>query len=137
MADKKLTVYFTSDLHGYIYPTDYRSRDERDIGLFKCASRFEKDGNTLVTFNVSVVLAERLDQRARVFLVKGLACRIVVRQHLGHMRAKALIEHEHVSHADNHLLDIFHNVSFVMLADTTQALPQASRRIRACSAHRA
>ena len=48
MADKKLTVYFTSDLHGYIYPTDYRSRDERDIGLFKCASRFEKDGNTLV-----------------------------------------------------------------------------------------
>ena len=48
MADKKLTIYFTSDLHGYIYPTDYRSRDERDIGLFKCASRFEKDGNTLV-----------------------------------------------------------------------------------------
>ena len=48
MADKKLTVYFTSDLHGYIYPTDYRSRDERDIGLFKCASRFETDGNTLV-----------------------------------------------------------------------------------------
>ena len=48
MADKKLTVYFTSDLHGYIYPTDYRSRDERDIGLFKCASRFERDGNTLV-----------------------------------------------------------------------------------------
>ena len=48
MADEKLTVYFTSDLHGYIYPTDYRSRDERDIGLFKCASRFEKDGNTLV-----------------------------------------------------------------------------------------
>ena len=41
MADKKLTVYFTSDLHGYIYPTDYRSRDERDIGLFKCASRFD------------------------------------------------------------------------------------------------
>lgn len=48
MADKKLTIYFTSDLHGYIYPTDYRSRDERNIGLFKCASRFEKDGNTLV-----------------------------------------------------------------------------------------
>ena len=34
MADKTLTVYFTSDLHGYIYPTDYRSRDERDVGLF-------------------------------------------------------------------------------------------------------
>ena len=48
MNEKKLTIYFTSDLHGYIYPTDYRSRQERDIGLFKCASRFRKDGNTLV-----------------------------------------------------------------------------------------
>ena len=48
MAEKKLTVYFTSDLHGYVYPTDYRSRDERDIGLFKCANRFCKDGNTLI-----------------------------------------------------------------------------------------
>ena len=48
MDEKKLTIYFTSDLHGYIYPTDYRSREERDIGLFKCASQFRKDGNTLV-----------------------------------------------------------------------------------------
>ena len=48
MADKTLTAYCTSYLHGFIYPSDYRSRDERDIGLFKCASRFEKDGNTLV-----------------------------------------------------------------------------------------
>ncbi len=46
--EKRLTIYFTSDLHGYIYPTDYRSREERDIGLFKCASRFQKDGNTLI-----------------------------------------------------------------------------------------
>ena len=46
--EKKLRIYFTSDLHGYIYPTDYRSREERDIGLFKCANRFEKDGNTLI-----------------------------------------------------------------------------------------
>lgn len=46
--EKELTIYFTSDLHGYIYPTDYRSREERDIGLFKCANRFQKDGNTLI-----------------------------------------------------------------------------------------
>ena len=48
MAAKHFTIYFTSDLHGYIYPTDYRSREERDIGLFKCASQFQKDGNTLI-----------------------------------------------------------------------------------------
>lgn len=48
MSEKKLSIYFTSDLHGYIYPTDYRTQDERDLGLFKCANRFEKDGNTLI-----------------------------------------------------------------------------------------
>ena len=48
METKRFTIYFTSDLHGYIYPTDYRSREERDMGLFKCASQFRKDGNTLV-----------------------------------------------------------------------------------------
>ena len=48
MDEKKLTIYFTSDLHGYIYPTDYRSSEEKELGLFKCASRFHKDGNTLV-----------------------------------------------------------------------------------------
>ena len=48
METKNFTIYFTSDLHGYIYPTDYRSREERDIGLFKCASQFHKDGNTLI-----------------------------------------------------------------------------------------
>lgn len=48
MDEKKLTIYFTSDLHGYIYPTDYRSSQEKELGLFKCASRFRKDGNTLI-----------------------------------------------------------------------------------------
>ena len=48
MDTKRFTIYFTSDLHGYIYPTDYRSQQERNIGLFKCASQFHKDGNTLV-----------------------------------------------------------------------------------------
>ena len=48
MGEKHLQIYFTSDLHSYIYPTDYRTPGERDIGLFKCANRFCKDGNTLV-----------------------------------------------------------------------------------------
>ena len=46
MQERKLTIYFTSDLHSYIYPTDYRSQKEQDLGLFKCASQFQKDGNT-------------------------------------------------------------------------------------------
>ena len=48
MHERKLTIYFTSDLHSYIYPTDYRSQKEQDLGLFKCASQFQKDGNTLI-----------------------------------------------------------------------------------------
>ena len=43
-----LTIFFTSDLHGYMYPTDYRGGGEKDVGLFKCAHNFQKDGNTLV-----------------------------------------------------------------------------------------
>lgn len=46
--EQKLTIYFTSDLHGYMYPTDYRGGGEKDVGLFKCAHRFQKDGNTLI-----------------------------------------------------------------------------------------
>ncbi|MEM1484565.1 bifunctional UDP-sugar hydrolase/5'-nucleotidase [Oscillospiraceae bacterium PP1C4] len=48
MGRKQLNIYFTSDLHGYMYPTDYKDPEEKNIGLFKCASRFQKDGNTLV-----------------------------------------------------------------------------------------
>lgn len=48
MDEKTLRIYFTSDIHAFFYPTDYRSHGEKNIGLFKCANRFEKDGNTLV-----------------------------------------------------------------------------------------
>ena len=48
MDKKTLDIYYTSDIHAYIYPTDYRSAGECDIGLFKCANRFYKDGNTLI-----------------------------------------------------------------------------------------
>lgn len=48
MKHKRLTIYFTSDLHGYFYPTDYRSSGEKNLGLFKCAGNFRKDENTLI-----------------------------------------------------------------------------------------
>ena len=31
MEEKTLQIYFTSDLHAFIYPTDYRSAEERDF----------------------------------------------------------------------------------------------------------
>ena len=30
---KNLKVYFTSDLHGYVYPTDYMDKSEKNIGI--------------------------------------------------------------------------------------------------------
>lgn len=43
---KKLTVYFTSDTHGYLYPTDFISDKPTRQGLL--SMRFPKDENTLV-----------------------------------------------------------------------------------------
>lgn len=45
---KHLKVYFTSDLHGYVYPTDYLDQEEKNIGLLNCMNQYQKDGNTLV-----------------------------------------------------------------------------------------
>ncbi len=45
MADR-LTLYFTSDTHGYIYPTDFLSPGTLKQGLLRMP--FHKDGNTLV-----------------------------------------------------------------------------------------
>jgi 2',3'-cyclic-nucleotide 2'-phosphodiesterase / 3'-nucleotidase len=42
----RLILYFTSDTHGYIYPTDFISSDTLEQGLLRM--RFPKDGNTLV-----------------------------------------------------------------------------------------
>ncbi len=42
----KLTVYFTSDTHGYLYPTSFLDEAPRPMGLFSMT--FPKDGNTLV-----------------------------------------------------------------------------------------
>lgn len=45
---KKLKIYYTSDTHGYLFPTNYASRDEMNMGLFKLAACWEKDGNSLI-----------------------------------------------------------------------------------------
>ena len=45
---KELKIYFTSDLHGYIYPTDYIEKSKKNIGLLNIINQFDKDGNTLI-----------------------------------------------------------------------------------------
>lgn len=45
---KKLKLCFTSDIHGYFYPTTYGDRQKKDLGLFQCVGGFHKDADTLV-----------------------------------------------------------------------------------------
>ncbi|MGL4374516.1 MAG: bifunctional metallophosphatase/5'-nucleotidase, partial [Turicibacter sp.] len=45
---KNLKIYFTSDLHGYVYPTDYRDSTQKQMGMLNIINAFKKDGNTLV-----------------------------------------------------------------------------------------
>lgn len=46
--ERTLSICFTSDTHGYLYPTSYADTLERDMGLMKLAGQFPKDGNTLI-----------------------------------------------------------------------------------------
>ncbi|KEZ89000.1 metallophosphoesterase, partial [Lacrimispora celerecrescens] len=46
--EKQARIYYTSDVHGYLFPTSYGDREERPMGLLNCISNFKKDGNTLV-----------------------------------------------------------------------------------------
>lgn len=48
MQERTLTIYFTSDIHGFFYPLDYATGKTVERGLMKCANRFQKDGNTLI-----------------------------------------------------------------------------------------
>ena len=48
MTDRTLTIRFTSDTHGYLYPTNYADRTDRPMGVMKLASEYPHDGNTLI-----------------------------------------------------------------------------------------
>lgn len=48
MEKKKVKLYYTSDVHGYFYPTSYGDREVKPMGLFACASEYQKDDDTLV-----------------------------------------------------------------------------------------
>lgn len=46
--EKRATIYYTSDVHGYLFPTSYGDKEEKAMGLFHCIANFKKDGNTLI-----------------------------------------------------------------------------------------
>ena len=45
---RKLKILYTSDVHGYLFPTNYASTDVLPQGLFKLEAAFRPDGNTLI-----------------------------------------------------------------------------------------
>ena len=45
---KELKIYFTSDLHGYVYPTDYTDTTIKPMGMLNIIASYQKDGNTLI-----------------------------------------------------------------------------------------
>ena len=45
---KNLKIYFTSDMHGFVYPTDYTDNIEKPMGILNIINSFDKDENTLI-----------------------------------------------------------------------------------------
>lgn len=43
-----LKIYYTSDVHGYLLPTDYSDSEIKPIGLLSASEQFERDENTLL-----------------------------------------------------------------------------------------
>ncbi|MBQ8136737.1 MAG: metallophosphoesterase, partial [Clostridia bacterium] len=44
----RFRVIFTADIHGYLFPTDYCTDDDKAMGLLKLLPAFERDENTLL-----------------------------------------------------------------------------------------
>lgn len=81
-----LTVYFTSDIHGYLYPTNFQDMKPRPMGLL--SMRFPKDENTLVidggdilqgspltyyshSLGISLPIAEAMNDRGYDYVTLG------------------------------------------------------------------
>ncbi|MEI5993490.1 bifunctional metallophosphatase/5'-nucleotidase [Candidatus Enterococcus mansonii] len=45
---QRIKIYYTSDVHGYLFPTNYADTEEKAMGLLKCVPNFHKDENTLI-----------------------------------------------------------------------------------------
>lgn len=45
---KTLKIYFTSDMHGFVHPTDYTDNTKKPMGMINTINCFKKDKNTLI-----------------------------------------------------------------------------------------
>ncbi|MCR5090548.1 MAG: bifunctional metallophosphatase/5'-nucleotidase [Oscillospiraceae bacterium] len=45
---RRLTIFYTSDIHGCFSPVSYSTGTPADTGLCNCAANFTRDGNTLI-----------------------------------------------------------------------------------------
>lgn len=45
---KEVKIYFTSDIHGFVSPTDYRDNTQKHIGALNIINSFKKDENTII-----------------------------------------------------------------------------------------
>lgn len=46
--DKHFRICFTSDTHGYLFPTDYLDNDPKAMGVLSLGAAFSADENTLI-----------------------------------------------------------------------------------------
>ena len=46
--DRTLSIFYTSDIHGYFSPVDYAAAAPAPTGLANCAANFKHDGNSLI-----------------------------------------------------------------------------------------
>ena len=68
MEKRKVKIYYTSDVHGYFYPTSYGDREVKQMGLFACASEYKKDDDTLVIDGGDMLRALHMPTTAEIFL---------------------------------------------------------------------
>ena len=57
---KNFSIYYTSDTHGHIFPTNYATGKSEASGLLNISDKIQKDGNTLVLDGGEILFRERL-----------------------------------------------------------------------------
>lgn len=71
--EKTLNIYYTSDIHGYLYPETYADRRETPLALFAAMSGFQKDGNTLLLDGGDMLQGSAFDLYCQKYLCESTA----------------------------------------------------------------